>query len=456
MSDPNHPESAEQLARARRYFARSVEELEDAGAERLSWEMSKDSTIRLDKYVQGRLKGVSRSQVQKLIELGAVTVNGDPSKASFKLRGGDIVQVVVPPKPAEDLEAEDLPLDILYEDDGFIAINKEAGIIVHPARSHLRGTMLNALAYHFKHHPGNTVDRTDAARKAANTSSPSSPTPTLNNSEAYTPTLSQSEASGTKPSLSNIGVESARPGVIHRLDMNTTGVILFGKQNESHWLLAKQFEDRTNTKAYLAVVHGNPEPAAGVIDQPLGKHPTIREGNAVRHDSTGRHALTLYRVREQYAGYALVECEIKTGRTHQIRVHMQYLGYPIVGDLLYGGEIVGPRELDEPPHPDGARPNLSYARPKAEGQKLEALAQARLEQGDAHPDGPLIMPYPALHAAYLKIKHPIDQHEMVFTAPLHEPMRTLVKELRKRPNTKGAPTIDANYYIDLQLAMGEV
>nr|MBX2851675.1 hypothetical protein [Phycisphaeraceae bacterium] len=187
--------------------------------------------------------------------------------------------------------------------------------------------------------------------------------------------------------------------------------------------------------------------------QPLGKHPTIREGNAVRHDTTGKHALTLYRVREQYEGYALVECEIKTGRTHQIRVHLQYIGHPIVGDIMYGGEIVGPKELDDPPFPAGARLNISYARAKEEGKKLEALALNRAEQGEQHPDGSVVMAIPALHAAFLKIKHPINQHEMVFTAPLHEPMRTLVQELRKRPNTKGDKVVDANCYIDLNHAM---
>ncbi len=445
MTDPNHPESAQSLARARRYFAESVEELEEAGAERLSWTMTRDSPLRLDKYVQGRLKGISRSQVQKLIELGAVTVNTSEGKPSQKLREGDIVEVVVPPKPAEDLEPEDIPLDILFEDDCFIAINKQAGIIVHPARSHLHGTMLNALAFHFKHHPGNTVDQTDEQIDSQTEAGPE-----RNNPHAD---AERSEASG--PRLSTIGKDEARPGVIHRLDMNTTGVILFAKQNEAHWLLAKQFEDRTNTKAYLAVVHGNPDPPAGVIEQPLGKHPTIREGNAVRNDSTGKYALTLYRVREQYEGFSLIECEIKTGRTHQIRVHLQYIGYPIVGDLLYGGELVGPRELDNPPHAAGSRVNFTYARPKEDGKKLEAIAVERLEQGDAHPAGAIIMPCPALHAAYLRIKHPVDRHDMIFTAPLHEPMRTLVRELRKRPNRKGLGVVKGGCYIDLDRAMPE-
>lgn len=447
MTDASHPESAESLARAKRYFAESLEDLEEAGAEHLVWTMSKDSSLRLDKYVQGRLKGISRSQVQKLIELGAVTVNGTAGKPAQKLKGDDVIEVVVPPKPSEDLTPEDIPLDILYEDDVFIAINKDAGIIVHPARSRLTGTMINALAYHFEHHPGNTIDRTVNALEAARASE-AGPLPTKSDNKR------NRAKDKNKPSLSSIGKDAARPGVIHRLDMNTTGVILFAKQNEAHWLLAKQFEERTNTKAYLAVVHGNPEPV-GVIDQPLGKHPTIREGNAVRHDSTGKHALTLYRVREQYEGYALVECEIKTGRTHQIRVHLQYIGHPIVGDIMYGGEIVGPKELDDPPYPAGGRLNLSYARTKEDGKKLEARALDRYEQGESHPDGPVIMAIPALHAAYLKIKHPIDQHQMIFTAPLHEPMRTLVQELRKRPNTKGDKATNADCYIDLKYAMDE-
>ncbi|MFI4861910.1 MAG: pseudouridine synthase [Phycisphaerales bacterium JB063] len=444
MNQPFHADSPEALAQARRYHAQSLEDLEEAGAERMQWTMSKDSSLRLDKYVQGRLKGISRSQVQKLIELGAVTVNGKDAKPSQKLRGDDVVEVVVPPKPADDLIAEDIPLDILYEDDGFIAINKQAGFIVHPARSHLTGTMLNALAWHFEHHPGNTVDLVskDSDHQATPERSAVADRGPKPNAKPQ-----------AKPALSSVGQDKARPGVIHRLDMNTTGVILFGKQDESHWLLAKQFEDRTNTKAYLAVVHGNPQPSAGTIDEPLGKHPTIREGQAVRQDSTGKHALTLYRVREHYDGYALVEVQIKTGRTHQIRVHMQYIGHPIVGDLLYGGELVGPRELDDPPHPAGARPHLNYARPKDEGKKLEARALDRIEQGDSHPDGPVIMPTPALHAGYLQVKHPIHRHTMTFTAPLHEPMLTLVKELRKHPHPTGLEAVTQGAIIDMDLTV---
>jgi len=444
MPDPSHPESAESLTQARRYFAESLEDLEESGAERQTWTMSKDSALRLDKYVQGRVKGISRSQVQKLIDLGAVTVNGKEGKAATKLKEGDIVEVVVPPKPSEDLEAEDIPLDILYEDEGFIAINKQAGFIVHPARSRLTGTMINALAWHFKHHPRNAVPYKDGSATVRSDSLPD---------QAPQAAAEPREAADSEPSLSSIGKAEARPGVIHRLDMNTTGVILFAKQDESHWLLAKQFEDRTNTKAYLAVVHGTPDTLAGVIEQPLGKHPTIREAQAVRHDSTGKYALTLFRVRERYNGYSLIECEIKTGRTHQIRVHLQYIGHPIVGDIIYGGEIVGPNEINNPPYPAGARINLSFARSKEEGKKLEAFAIERLEQVDAHPDGPLLMGYPALHAAYLQVNHPITKQRMIFTAPLHEPMRTLVHELRQHPHADGLKGLHHGCYIDLEKAV---
>ena len=194
-------------------------------------------------------------------------------------------------------------------------------------------------------------------------------------------------------------------------------------------------------KAYLAVVHGNLDTAGGVIEQPIGKHPTIHEAQAVRHDSQSRRSVTLFRVREQYRGYCLVELELKTGRTHQIRVHMTYQGYPIAGDILYGGDPIGPGELDVPPVAPGSRKFLTFARPKAEGQRLEADAAQRLADGD------LIIATPALHAGLLSFEHPIRQETVTFTAPLHEPMATLVRELRRRPGA--GPVADSGYNLDL-------
>ncbi|MEM6749083.1 MAG: RluA family pseudouridine synthase [Planctomycetota bacterium] len=411
MADP--PASAgdprDDPAAARRkgsiYHAESLDDLEAAGAETESFTLSRDAKLRLDRFLQSKLKGMSRNQVQRLITLGGVTVNQKPAKASLALREGDTVEVVVPPKPAERLDPEPIPLDVLFEDGHLIAINKQADIIVHPARARLSGTMLNALMHHFQHSGQNQA--------------------------------------GPVESLSSVGEDEARPGVVHRLDRFTTGVIVFAKRDESHWLLARQWERRTNLKAYLAVVHGHFDPPAGAIDRPLGKHPTIREAHAVRHDSAGKESLTLYRTREQYPGYSLVEFELKTGRTHQIRVHAGYAGHPLVGDILYGGEPVGTPELDTPPRPAAARPDTVFARTKEQGLKAEADA---LDRDD------VIIAVPALHAALLRIEHPTDQRTLTFTAPLHEPLATLVRELRRRGVARLGPQ---GCHVDLDQAVPE-
>ncbi len=372
----------------------------EEGVHPQSFTLSKDSNHRLDKYLQSRIKGFSRHQIQRLISLGGVTVNGKKPKASTRLRKSDVINVLIPPRPAVDLSPEPIPLEVLHEEDGFIVINKQAGLIVHPARSHLNGTLLNALAYHFQQSQRDDTDKAE---------------------------------------LSKVGKEHARPGVIHRLDKNTTGVIIVAKQDNQHWKLAKQFEDRTNLKVYLAVVHGCPDPIGGVINEPIGKHPTIREAMSVRHDSTSRDSVTLYRVRERYQGYSLVELELKTGRTHQIRVHMAYIGYPLVGDIIYGGEPVGLTELDDPPRPAAARPNLTYARDKQEGQKMEREAAERDD---------MLMATPALHAAMLRMFHPETKDPMTFTAPVHGKLRDLITELRKRP--KAGDVVTNGVYLDLK------
>ena len=380
----------------------SIIEMEEDGALRCRHVLGRDAKDRLDKHLMSRMKGMSRHQVQRLIGLGGVTVNGKTAKASTKLKADDVLEWVVPPRTTmENIPPEDIPLHILYEDEGFVVINKQADLVVHPARSYKTGTLLNALAFHFQ----------------------------------------QENAQ-----LSNVGKDQARPGVVHRLDKNTTGCILVAKQDETHWLIAKQFEHRTNLKAYLAVVHGNPDPPSGAIHEPLGKHPTIREAHAVRHDSQGKDSLTLYRVREQYDGYALVEFELKSGRTHQIRVHSGYLGHPIAGDIFYGGNIVGTAEVVTPTHPPGARPFVTYARTKEEGDKLEAQAIERAK------DEPWLMRYPALHAALLTINHPTTQQRLTFTAPVHRPMLDLIHALRANGYQ---PAITDGTHVDLPAAIPE-
>jgi len=382
-----------------------------AGGERLRFRIKRDPQKRLDRYLQSRLKKFSRAKVQQLIALGGVTVNGADPKPSTIIRRGDRIDVILPPPPAHYLQPEDIPLHILYEDEHFVVVNKQADLIVHPARSNLSGTLINGLAHHF-----------------------------LKQQQQRDGDAAVDPSEGVR-GLSSVGDQDARPGVVHRLDRFTTGCIVVAKSDECHWGLSRQFERRTNTKAYLAVVHGNPEREGGVIDEPLGKHPTIREAMAVRHDSVGKASVTLYRVRERYRGYSLIECELKTGRTHQIRVHLSYLGFPIVGDLVYGGEAIGAAELDEPVIPAGHRRNLNFARTKAEGVKAFDAAQQRDD---------LILTRPALHAAYLQLVHPLTKESLEFTAPVHEPMRTLIKALRQRPAPDAGPVATEGTHTDLE------
>lgn len=405
---------------------------DDDGANRRRWILSRNAKSRLDKYLQNRVKAISRSQIQKLIGLGGVTVNGKSPKASTALHKGDVVEVILPPRPAVELEPQPIPLDVLYEDEHMIVVNKQRGLIVHPARSHLSGTLLNALAHHFM-----VSDPERAAGSDARRDDPR---------QQVGPPARASMAGDRRPSnagLSRVGADDARPGIVHRLDMNTTGVIVVAKQDQTHWLLARQFEARSNLKVYLAVVHGCPDPPGGAIEQPIGKHPTIHPAMAVRHNSTARQSLTLYRLRERYRGYSLVELELKTGRTHQARVHMSYSGLPLVGDILYGGEPVGPAELVNPPAAAGSRPNLNFARDRAEGQRFEQATAARDD---------LIMATAALHATLLRIRHPVTGKDMTFVAPVHAPMRQLILELRKR--TEPGPVVTEGFWIDLGQIVG--
>ena len=379
---------------------------------------------RLDVYLQQRLKGISRSRIQKLIDLGGVTVNQKQPKASTVIHRGDQIDVILPSRAIRTIEPEPIPIHVLYEDDCFIIINKQAGLIVHPARSNLSGTLINGLAYRFQ-------------QQQAQAGQP----PTTRTTQGFK-THDRPTDPKVVEGLSTVGAEEFRPGIVHRLDKNTTGVMVVAKSDEAHWSIARQFENRTTLKAYMAVVHGNLDTVGGAIDQPIGKHPTIREAMAIRHDSSSKQALTLYRVREQYAGYSLVELELKTGRTHQIRVHMSYIGHPIVGDILYGGEPIGTPELDTPPTPAGGRRDLTFARDKTDGQKIEYLATQRDD---------LIIAHPALHAALLQFAHPHAQKPVTFTAPLHEPMAGLVKALRTR--RIDGPVATEGYWVDLDQAI---
>ncbi|MHC4413852.1 MAG: RluA family pseudouridine synthase [Planctomycetota bacterium] len=342
------------------------------------FKLTRDLNKRLDRYLVDRIPFLSRTSLQQLIKEQAVTVNGRLGKPSTRVRDGDEVVAILPPPPSTVIPAEDIPLDVLYEDSDLIVINKPADIIVHPARGNRSGTILNALAYHFQH-----------------------------------------RSSGR---LSTVGEQFARPGVVHRLDRHTTGVLAVAKTETAHWRLARQFEKRRLEKRYLAVVHGQVEPEADVIDVPLGKHPTRKEKYGVRWDDTGKPSVTIYRVRELYDQFTLLELELKTGRTHQIRVHLAYLGYPIIGDDMYGGR---PLTVGEVAGPAGT--------------------------ADRSPREPLISRQ-ALHAAALGIAHPITMEPMTFQAPLPQDMRELVTLLRQHRYVAAAHVAGAT--IDLELMMG--
>jgi 23S rRNA pseudouridine1911/1915/1917 synthase len=329
------------------------------------FELLRDLDKRLDRYLVDRIPFLSRTSLQGLIREKAVTVNGRVPKPSTRLHKGDVVVAMLPPPPSNEIPGENIPLDVIFEDDDLIVINKHDDIIVHPARSHKSGTIINALAWHFQHN--------------------------------------------TSGALSSVGKEFARPGVVHRLDRHTTGVMVAAKSDTAHWRLGKQFENRSTDKRYLALVHGRMEPLADVIDLPLGQHPREKEKYAVRWDELGKPSVTIYRVREIYDGFTLVELELKTGRTHQIRVHLSHIGYPIVGDDMYGGRPVRLGDIADWKRPDADR---------------------------------TIVDRQALHAARLSFTHPITHKPVQFEAPLPADMRELVALLREhrmieRPRVAG-------------------
>jgi 23S rRNA pseudouridine1911/1915/1917 synthase len=301
---------------------------------------------RIDKYLHDRFANFSRAMIQKQIAAGAVKVNGEIVKASFKLTPGDVIEMTLPELPSKEIVPEELPLDIIYEDDDLIILNKQADMVVHPARGNTHGTLVNALAH-------------------------------------YSSELSS-------------GLGDFRPGVVHRLDRNTTGVMVVTKNDTALWKVAKQFENRTIKKDYLAVVHGTPDLTADKISAPLGIHPKVREKYAIRPE-TGKESVTFYEVLEEFRGYSLIKCMPKTGRTHQIRVHLSYIKHPIVGDDMYGGKPVYPWQLKD-------------AEPVVEEPVIARCA---------------------LHASTIEFKHPLTNEVVKYKAPLPNDMQCLLEMLRQ-------------------------
>lgn len=293
-----------------------------------------DESVRIDKYLSAQMETLSRSYLQKLLKEGQVFVNGAAVKPNYKVARKDEIRVSLPKEQEPEIEAENIPLDILYEDTDLLVVNKPKNMVVHPAAGHYEHTLVNALMYHCRN-----------------------------------------QLSGINGVL--------RPGIVHRIDKDTTGALVVCKNDMAHQGLAEQLAVHSITRRYRAVVHGNLKENTGTIEGTIGRHPTDRKKMAM-NVKNGKPAVTHYQVLERLNGYTYVECRLETGRTHQIRVHMAAIGHPLLGDELYGTKKCPVKNL--------------------QGQTL--------------------------HAMVLGFQHPGTKTYMEFTAPLPEYFQNLLKKLK--------------------------
>lgn len=303
-----------------------------------------DADSRLDAFLASQISNWSRSRLQRLIENEDVLVNGNIIKPSYRLRAGDVIEVELISPPTDSFTPEDIPLDIIHEDESIVVLNKPAGIVVHPAAGIQSGTLANALAFHFQQLP--------------------------------------SHAGG-----------GARPGIVHRLDRDTSGLLVVAKNESALENLSDQFRDRTVYKSYVALVHGRVDAESGKIDQPIARDPTNRTRMAVVRG--GRSSLSLFKVRQRFQRFTLLDVNLKTGRTHQIRVHLAWLRHPVVGDETYGG----------------GRDNTIQ----------EARLRAHVRSLGRH----------FLHAERLILTHPVTGERLEFRAPVPDDLNKLLDELKE-------------------------
>jgi 23S rRNA pseudouridine1911/1915/1917 synthase len=310
------------------------------------------SLLRIDKFITARLENTSRTRVQTAANAGNILVNDLPVKPNYKVKPGDIIQVVLPTPPREiELIPENIPINIVYEDDDVVVVNKEPGMVVHPAYGNYTGTLVNALMWHFKDLP-----------------------------------------------LFQTG--ELRPGLVHRIDKNTSGILVIAKNEFAHNRLAKQFFDRTTDRRYVALVWGTPDPPEGTITGNVGRSPKDRKVMYVFPDgSQGKHAVTHYKVIENLGYTSMVECKLETGRTHQIRVHLSYIKHPIFNDDEYGGDKI-----------------------------LKGTTFTKYQQFVRNCFG--ILPRQALHAKSLAFDHPVTRKRMSFDSDLPEDMKQAAEKWR--------------------------
>ena len=245
-----------------------------------------ESGTRIDAWLSANVPDLTRNAAQRLLTEGMVLVNGKPPKKNYKVSAGDTVTVTIPDIAEVPLVPQNIPLDIVYEDEDVVVVNKPRGMVVHPAPGHPDCTLVNALMYH------------------------------------------------CGDSLSGVGGEK-RPGIVHRIDKDTSGLLIVAKNDAAHLALSAQLSDRSLSRVYRAVVVGNLKQDSGTVDAPIGRHPNDRKKMAVTHQNS-RNAVTHWSVLERYRGYTHVRCKLETGRTHQIRVHMAHIGHPLLGDEVYG------------------------------------------------------------------------------------------------------------------------
>lgn len=318
--------------------------VKDLTAEVEVWVELDEAGDRLDAFLSEQFADLSRSRIQKLISQEQVVLNGVVCASKKVLvQAGDRIQVTIPDAEPLELQPEPIPLDILYEDNELLILNKPAGMVVHPAPGHTHGTLVNALLWHCRTETGTST-------------------------------------------LSGIGGVQ-RPGIVHRLDKDTTGAIAIAKSDRAHMQLQQQFQAKTARREYLGVVYGAPKTESGTVDAPIGRHPVDRQKMAiVPEDKGGRRAVTHWQIEERLGNYSLLKFALETGRTHQIRVHTTHIGYPIVGDPLYGsGRSIG-----------------------------------------------VNLPGQALHAWRLQLQHPVTGDTIAAIAPIPPHFTTLLDILRKR------------------------
>jgi len=313
---------------------------------------ARQSLLRIDKYVTGKLENTSRTRVQEAANAGNIMVNDVAAKPNYRVKPGDIIQILLPTPPREiELIPQNIPINIVYEDDDVVVVNKEAGMVVHPAYGNYTGTLVNALMWHFKDLP-----------------------------------------------LFKTGEQ--RPGLVHRIDKNTSGILVIAKTEYAHNKLARQFFDRTTDRKYVALVWGTPDPPEGTITGNVGRSPKDRKVMYVFPDgSQGKHAITHYKTIEDLGYISMVECKLETGRTHQIRVHFSYIKHPLFNDEEYGGD-----------------------------QILKGTTFSKYQQFVKNCFA--ILPRQALHAKSLAFDHPVTGKRMSFESELPDDMKRVIDKWR--------------------------